>query len=361
MRCGVNEHRLNLAGMRVVGRLLAMVAVAVALLLTPGTLAGMRPLAPASLTLSVIDVGQGDSILVTTSDGHAMLVDGGPASAADDVFDHLRKAGIDRIDVLICTHPHEDHIGGLVDILDAIEVGRAIDSGQVGISTAYERCLAEIDGKHIPRSPGRGVSSFSLGPATVKILWPAEPLRADTDDASVVARVIYGKFSALLTGDISMDAENELISRAWLSPAVVLKVAGHGGSNSTSRKFLQAVKPAVAIISVGEGNPYGHPSLVTLSSLQAIGAQVFRTDKHGTVTVTTDGETWSVQAEGKPSPVTAPQPAAKTSYYGSKNSNVFHYGSCRYVRSIKSGNLIVFSSRENALSRGYRPCSVCNP
>ncbi|WP_461369331.1 ComEC/Rec2 family competence protein [Candidatus Darwinibacter acetoxidans] len=208
-----------------------------------GALGSAEPENSVLLTLSVIDVGQRDSILISTSDGHAMLVDGGPADASGKVLEAIRKAGVERLDVLVSTHPHADHIGGLGGVLDAIPVGRVIDSGKVHTSKTYEGYLEKILAKDIPFALGRTGSSFALGPATIKILWPNEKLSDNLNDCSVVVRVIYGKFSALLAGDIEAGAEQTLVSRKLLSPAVVLKAAHHGSDTSSAAAFLNLSIP----------------------------------------------------------------------------------------------------------------------
>ncbi|HOB39344.1 MAG TPA: MBL fold metallo-hydrolase [Methanomassiliicoccaceae archaeon] len=320
------------------------------------------------LTLSVMDVGQGDSILISTSDGHAMLVDGGPADASGRVFEAIRKAGIDKLDVLISTHPHADHIGGLACVLDGMPVGKVIDSGKVHTSKTYEGYLEKILTKDIPFALGRAGSSFVLGPATVKILWPSEPLADNLNDCSVVVRVIYGKFSALLAGDIEAGSEQTLVRRKLLSPAVVLKVAYHGSDTSTTSAFLSVLRPAIAIIYAGAGNSYGHPTANVLARLKASGAKVYHTDTDGTVSVRSDGATWQVETErtdekkaAVPAPLPEPASGAGQKYYGSKNSDVFHYPWCKHVASIKPANLGVFASRQEAIDKGYRPCKVCKP
>ncbi len=316
----------------------------------------------------MIDVGQGDSILISTSDGHAMLVDGGPADASGRVLEAIRKAGVERLDVLVSTHPHADHIGGLGGVLDAIPVGRVIDSGKVHTSKTYEGYLEKILAKDIPFALGRTGSSFSLGPAMVKILWPDEKLSDNLNDCSIVVRVIYGKFSALLAGDIEAGAEQTLVRGKMLSPAVVLKVAHNGSGASTTSAFLAVLRPAIAIISAGAGNSYGHPAASVLARLKASGAKVYRTDLDGAVSVKTDEESWQVetgQGDGNKAAATAPAPAPAggtgRKYYGSRNSDVFHYPWCTHAASIKPANLRVFASRPEAIDKGYRPCKVCKP
>ena len=319
------------------------------------------------LTLSVIDVGQGDSVLISTSDGHAMLVDGGPTEASPKVLEAISKAGCDKLDVLISTHPHADHIGGLARVLDGVHVDKVIDSGKVHTSKTYERYLEKVLAKDIPFALGRAGSSFALGPATVTILWPMEPLAENINDCSIVVRVTYGGFSALLVGDIEEPSEQALIKAGSLSPTTALKVAHHGSDTSTTAAFLNIVRPAVAIISAGAGNSYGHPTASVLARLKASGAEVHRTDLDGTVSVKTDGNSWQVETErddgAKAAPISAPTPTGGTGqkYYGSKNSNVFHYAWCRYISNIKAANLRMFNSRQEAIDKGYRPCQVCKP
>ena len=319
------------------------------------------------LTVSVIDVGQGDSILISTSDGHAMLVDGGPAEASPKVLEMISKAGCGKIDVLVSTHPHADHIGGLARVLDGVRVDRVIDSGKVHTSKTYEGYLEKILAKDIPFSLGRARSSFALGPAAVTILWPVEPLAENINDCSIVVRVTYGGFSALLAGDIEEPSEQALIKAGSLSPTTALKVAHHGSDTSTTAAFLNIVRPAVAVISAGAGNSYGHPTASVLARLKASGAKVYRTDLDGTVNIKTDGKSWQIETErddgSKAAPTPAPTPTGGTGqkYYGSKNSNVFHYAWCRYVSNIKAANLRVFNSRQEAINKGYRPCQVCKP
>ena len=352
--------------LRRMGTLLAAL-IAILLAFGAGTFDSVRSEEAALLTISVIDVGQGDSILISTSDGHALLIDGGPADASSKVLGAISKAGCDKLDVLISTHPHADHIGGLARVLDEVPVGKVIDSGKVHTSKTYEGYLEKILAKDIPFALGRAGSSFALGLATVKILWPMEPLAGNINDCSIVVHVLYGKFSALLTGDIEEPSQQALIKAASLSPAIVLKVAHHGSDTSTTTAFLSIVRPAIAIISAGMGNTYGHQTANVLARLKASGAKVYRTDLNGTVSVRTDGETWQVETErddgSKAAPTPAPTPTggADQKYYGSKNSNVFHYAWCRYAASIKAANLRVFNSRQEAINKGYRPCKVCKP
>ncbi len=308
--------------------------------------------AEGAVSFVFLDVGQGDAILVSTSDGHHMLVDGGTCAAGPGVVARLAELGVERLDVVVSTHPHEDHIGGLVDVLDAVPVGRVVDSGKVHTSAAYERYLTAIDQKGIPFSLGRANDWFRLGIATVRILWPAGALAEDVNDASVVLRIDYGESSALLTGDIGPDVEQYLAEQRVLSRIVLLKAAHHGSRRSTIPEFLRQVKPRVAVIQCGAGNSYGHPHKETLARLILNQALTYRTDLHGEVTVRLTGNRgiWSATMQRR-----------GAGYLGSSASNVFHFPWCDNAQRIDPTRTVVFGSRLQAENAGYRPCRVCQP
>lgn len=255
---------------------------------------------PVCLTLAVIDVGQGDCILITTSDGHSMLVDGGPKSASERLMRVLADFEVTAFDMVVCTHEDAEHIGGLIRVVQSgIAIGTMIDSGANPTTQGYAQLRREIEESAISLSLGRAGSSFGLGPAVVEILWPTEPLLSRADDCSVVLRVSYGRFSALLMGDADSYIEHRLLEKGFLSSVVVLKVGRHGSSQCTSAQLLDVTMPSVAIISVGEGNGYDHPSQEVVEQLTNHGASVYRTDRDGTITVVTDGLTHSVTTQGE--------------------------------------------------------------
>ncbi len=256
-----------------------------------------------TLSITVLDVGDGDAILITTSQGHAALIDGGPRKT--QVQDVLKERAITRLDLVINTHPHADHLTGLPAVLDEFPVGQMIDSGTAHYSKTYESYLATIGQRGIPLVTPRDIARFKLGPARLDVLRPSVYFASERSDASPVndstpvIEISYGAFSALLTGDATAATELQLIARGWLSPVTLLKVAHHGSDTSTSQPFLDVVKPQIAVISVGKGYA-GLPSDAVLGRLKEYGATVYRTNLHGNVTVITDGHTWKVTTERQP-------------------------------------------------------------
>jgi competence protein ComEC len=251
-----------------------------------------------NLTMSFIDVGQGDSILVILPNTKTLLIDGGERQGSGKVLSTLQEHGLSYIDVIVATHPHADHIGGLIDVINTVNVGQVLDSGQVHATQTFEDLLDAIYNKQIPlRSVSEG-ESISLDP-TVKIdvLNPPASIpdgannEAEFNDNSVVLKITYGNFSALLTGDMQERNEARLVFKnATILDADVLKAGHHGSRTSSSLDFLNAVTPEVVIISLGAGNSYGHPHQEALDRISASGAQyLLRTDIDGTITLTSDG------------------------------------------------------------------------
>jgi len=261
------------------------------------------PTAPANsttgLTISVIDVGQGDSILVQFPQGQTMLVDAGVPDEGATVVAYLQQRHVARIDLLVATHPHEDHIGGMKDVLAEFPVGQAWDDGYVLGSKTQEDYLADIKARGIPLSVARAGMTRQMDGVGVEVLAPVRLLEGTDSDAnnnSVVLRLSYGAVSALLTGDMEGE-ERDSVSH-W-PPCTILKVAHHGSRTGTDAAFLRAVQPSLAVISCGVGNSYGHPHAETLDALRAAHVLVKNTQMDGTVVIATDGRRYSVTCCGK--------------------------------------------------------------
>jgi competence protein ComEC len=259
---------------------------------------------PSHLRAIFFDVGQGDSILMVSPAGRAMLVDAGSDSSdfQDIILPALRDLGLNRLDYLVLTHPHQDHVGGMPAVMEGIDVGKVVLAGQVYPNHTYEVFLRTIKEADVSVLKARKGESFDLGAgAEVRVLWPEDPLFEDTDDSvnenSVVLRVSYGDVAVLLAGDIEEDARGAMLMEDVEVRSQILKVAHHGSHGQVQTEWLAAVAPEVAIISVGADNAYGLPHGETLTHLELMGAGVYRTDLRGTITVTTDGLDYTVTAE----------------------------------------------------------------
>jgi competence protein ComEC len=296
------------------------VAAGVALLLAAATV-GTLP--DGRLHLTVLDVGQGDAILVEAPDGATMLVDGGP-----DPERTLRRLGANlpfhrrRIDLVVLTHPHQDHVAGLVEAHGRFRVGAVLHAGIGFDNPAFNRLLADAGSAGTAVAMARAGTTLALGRSTtVAVLYPADvdarsPLpEGDINNGSVVLTLRHGGFSALLTGDAEAPVEATLVRRGAVPPVDVLKVGHHGSTSSTTAALLDAARPAVAIISAGEDNEYGHPAPETLAALAGRpGLAILRTDLHGDVEVETDGRAFRVRTAAG---WTGPRPVHGTAVAGS--------------------------------------------
>lgn len=256
------------------------------------------------LEVHVIDVGQGDSILIRTPEGKTALIDGGYDNGL--ALAYLRAQGINHIDVMVASHPHADHIGGLVEVLNALPVRGFWTSGASHTTGTYERLLDAIDAAKVPYYEVQRGDTIPLGRLTFEVLH-SDPNAYELNNTSVVLRLKYGNVSFLFTGDAEQAAEQEMLAtvRDRLR-ATILKVAHHGSYTSSSDQFLAAVQPAIAIYSAGRNNNYGHPHRKTIQALQRIGATVYGTDEHGTIIITTDGVDYHVQTSYDRPPVAYP-------------------------------------------------------
>jgi len=250
------------------------------------------------LSVYFLDVGQGDSELLVFSN-RTILIDAGETDMGDRVVSDLKRLGVTRIDLLVATHPHSDHIGGMQKVLAAFPVGEVLDTGLPSSSPIYEQFLKTIDKKHIPYTLAEQGQTLDVDPA-LRILVlspPKERFGDDPNQNSIVLRISYGTINILLTGDIGGEAEKALTKTGYALDAQILKVGHHGSEYSTSPAFLARVHPEVAVIEVGKDNPYGHPHDKTLKNLDHAGVSVYRTDRDGTVLVRTDGISYSVKTE----------------------------------------------------------------
>jgi len=264
------------------------------------------------MVIHFIDVGQGDSALIQYN-GTTILIDAGEADEGPAIVTYLKHQEISDIDILIATHPHSDHIGGMQDVLKNFNVRNVIDSGMPHTTTTYQKFLETIDHTTIPYTTVRPGDSFSPAPGLTMLVLSAPDGSKDQDlnDGSIVLRVSYGRVNILFEGDAGTSTEELMIHSGLPLESQILKVAHHGSPHGTGSEFLKRVRPEAAIISVGAGNDYGHPAEATLLRLEDSGALIFRTDTDGSIVVRTDGMTFSVDTSKKgmyPFVIRAPDP-----------------------------------------------------
>ena len=258
----------------------------------------------APVTIKVLDIGQGDAILIRTQE-QVTLIDTGDVPQKDRIVALLKQEGVKTIDNLIITHPHADHLGGAGAIFTNFIVKHVYDSGQQTTTALYRQYLAAIKKHNIPFSVLTTGQEIAIGGgAVLHILHPADPYfpnekgdGTDLNNNSIVARLTYGNFAMLLSGDAEELAEKRILESKAVLKSQVLKVGHHGSKTSSSPEFLKAVAPETVIISVGANNDYHHPHPSTLKKFESLKFKVFRTDLNGTVAITTDGNSYQVVKE----------------------------------------------------------------
>jgi competence protein ComEC len=254
-----------------------------------------------TMTVDILDVGQGDSILLHTPAGKTVLIDAG--TGGRDVVPMLRARGIEKIDLVIASHAHSDHIGGMDEVLEAVPVRVYVDQGMPHTTSTYQKVMRLVEAKNLAYKEGAAGVAFNLDDGIrVELLAPFSPplrdTRSDLNSNSVVARVTHGKRCFLFTGDSEEPTERMLVQKG-LEQCDVLKVAHHGSGHSSTTSFLNAVKPSLALISCGVGNRYKHPRAEALERIERAGATIYRTDQSGTIRVRSDGKNLAVDLLGE--------------------------------------------------------------
>jgi len=247
----------------------------------------------ATLTVHFIDVGQGDSILVDLGETE-VLIDGG--DKLPGVVEYLNDYIDDPLEVMVATHPHADHIGGLIGVLDAFEVDEIWLNGDTSTSKTYSQFMLAINSEGAEVYEARRGNTIEVGGLVFDVLHPVS-LSDTTNNNSIVLSLSYGEIDFLFTGDAEQQAESNMLETGILRDVEILKVGHHGSRTASSQAFLAAVQPDVAIYMAGLGNQYGHPHAETIEALEEIGAEIYGTDVNGTIVVVTDGITYAVQTE----------------------------------------------------------------
>lgn len=373
-----------------------------------------------TLTVTWLDVGQGDAAVIQCG-GQSMLIDGGKPEKSSYIYAWMQQHGLSYLDVIVATHVDADHIGGLSGALNYASVGTAYCPETTGTTETFQSFVKYLAqrGKQIT-VPTAG-ETFALGGAQIQILGPLHRAE-DSNDNSIVLKVSFGATSFLFTGDAERAEEQDLLNAGVNLQSTVLKVGHHGSDTSTSYPFLRAVAPQYAVISVGAGNSYGHPTEAVLSRLRDAGVTTFRTDMQGEITAVSDGQTInfstaknataetlanagagqnagqagggnsatqtagsgqntggvatagagagaegaaaiaSANAGGGNAGGTAGAGSTAGSYVLNTNSHKFHLAGCPSVDTISPKNRKdVNESREQIIREGYAPCKRCNP
>ncbi len=242
-----------------------------------------------NLKIHYIDVGQADSILIEQN-GHYMLIDGGNSDSADTITSYINNLGIKKFDYIIGTHPHEDHIGSLDDVILNFEVEKVLFPRKTSSTKTFENFVNAVRYKNLKLTVPEVGTTYKLGDTTFKIIAPNSSKYEEINNYSIVVKLTYQNTSYIFTGDAEVLSEEEIISKFPDElKCDVLKVAHHGSSSSTSDEFLRLCEPKYAIISLGRDNPYSHPHKSVLDRLKKHGIEVYRTDKLGTITLESDG------------------------------------------------------------------------
>ena len=254
--------------------------------------------APAGLLeVHFLDVGQGDATLIVHPDV-TVLIDTGRFDRRD-VVPSLRARGVSRIDLLVVTHPHADHIGQFDLVMGAFDVTEVWWSGSTSTSATFGRALAALEASDARYEEPRTGATTRVGPLTVDVLAPGSgDSLTDLNNASIALRITFGAFALVTTGDAEAPSEARMIARVPdRLAAQVLRLGHHGSSTSTTAAFLGAVAPQVAVYSASAGNQYGHPHTETVERIAAAGIPLYGTAEHGTVTLISDGVTFEVRTE----------------------------------------------------------------
>jgi competence protein ComEC len=376
---------------------------------TPSPSTALKP-----LTVYFFDVGQGDAALIVSPTGKTVLIDGGPPGADDELVPRVRQLVQGPLDLVLLTHPHLDHLGGLAKVLQVVGARRYLDSGFDHPSESYRKLL-DVVGQKVgqvmtptpnPSAP-ETLLTIGLGEGvTLTLLWPRAPqdeflknTRSDANSNSIVAKLTYGKTAFLFMGDAEPETEALLLGKPIDLTSTVLKVGHHGGRHSSTAPFLEAVRPQAAVISCGAGNDYGHPTPEALGRLKTVGAHLLRTDLDGEVLAVSNGTTVTlssqkgkraptvVQGQVRPGPVaTGPMPSGASRpgsqvvpakgtlparpdvvpasggvrYVSLKGSKVFHREDCATLKRSKTQERSTYSTRAAAL-RERRPSEDCDP
>ena len=356
---------------------------------TPAPSLTCTPTVSSTFSVTYLDVGQGDAAIIEC-DGHYMLIDGGDKESSSQMYSYLKKHGISYLDIVVASHPHSDHVGGLPGALNYAKAGLVLCPVTEYDTEAFRDFVTYAKKSGPGITVPKKLSTYNLGSAVVTVLG----LNAgDGNNSSIVLSVTYKEKAFLFTGDAEREAEQTVLADyPELLASYALKVGHHGSDDATTYPFLREILPEYAIISCGADNPYGHPQDNLLSRLRDADVTVYRTDLHGDITISYDDGAWAVTtAKSVPEADVftpgvdtnfAPDPdtgegdvtrgdggdagnegSSTFDYIANKNTKKFHYPDCKSVKQMSEKNKQFFYdvTREYMIEQGYDPCGNCDP
>ena len=301
------------------------------------------------LVVHFIDVGQGDSTLIEFPNGETSLIDGGTRKSGEKVVKYLKEQNIKKIDYLIATHPHEDHIGGLPEVIRKYDIGKVYMPDRTANTRIFEELLEEIQAKGLKINLAKA-GDIILDKGNLKYTVLAPKGDYENTNYSIVTKAEYKNNSFIITGDAEKESEQEMLNGNFNLKANVLRVGHHGSSTSSIDEFIDAVNPEYFVISLGKDNTYGHPHKEVISKLEKAKGEILRTDELGDIVLLSDGQ--EVKQISK-----LRKDNNKSYYIGNKNTKVVHTKDCGNLPNEE--NQIIFNSLEEAIKSGYKPHEKC--
>ena len=318
------------------------------------------------LKIHYINVGQGDSTFIELPNGENVLIDGATRSNGQTVLDYLDELKVEEIDYVIATHPHEDHIGGLVNVIKNYDIGKIYMPEKQHTTIVFEDLLLAIQEKGLSINKAKaGEMLFEEDGLSMNILAPSGITGNNLNDYSVANRLVFGDTSFVFTGDAEKKSEKHMVESGYNLEADVLKIGHHGGDTSSINSFLTKVDADYGIISAGKDNQYGHPHPNVMNRLADHGVETFRTDEDGTIIVSSDGQ--NIEFNKKPTEIVKASSNStgsegttdgdeRVEVYRTDTGSKYHRGDCRTLKHSK-----VAVPLDEAKEEGLSACGICHP
>lgn len=301
------------------------------------------------LLVHFIDVGQGDSTLIEFPNGEIALIDGGPRSSSENLLNYLKASNIKKIDYLIATHPHEDHIGGLPEVIRNFEIDKVYMPERTANTNIFKELLETIKDKDKKIKIAKS-GDILIDEDNIKFyfLAPVKNTYENTNDFSIVSKIEYGKTGIIIMGDAERVSEKDILSLKSNLKADVLRVGHHGSSTSSTEEFLEEVKAKDYVISLGKDNSYGHPHREVVESINKRNGNIYRTDEMGDILMSSDGNKIIFNKNNQE----IKKEVGNNIYIGNKNTEIFHSEACNSLPNKE--NQIIFNSKDEAIKKGFK-------